>query len=169
MTGLSLREAAKEAGLSKSTILRAVKAGRLSAARTEDGGYSIDPAELFRVYPPESRATRRGQPRDRSEGHGAPGHAMMELQIQNAVLEAQLGAAKEALAGERRRAEEIREDRERWHIQAERLALMAPAKSAPSVKPEPVRRRGSILTWLKRSIASGQQAGFQPNASELTA
>jgi hypothetical protein len=74
----------------------------------------------------------------------------MELQIQNAVLEAQLGAAKEALAGERRRAEEIREDRERWHTQAERLALMAPAKSAPSVKTEPVRGRGSILTWLKR-------------------
>jgi hypothetical protein len=54
--------------------------------------------------------------------------------------------------------ERDREDRERWHTQAERLALMAPTKSAPSVKPEPVRRRGFILTWLKRSVASGQQA-----------
>jgi excisionase family DNA binding protein len=51
MAELSLREAAQQAGTSKSTILRAVKAGRLSATRDDDGGYRIDPAELHRVYP----------------------------------------------------------------------------------------------------------------------
>jgi excisionase family DNA binding protein len=53
MPGLSLREAAKQVNVSKSTILRAVRSGRMSAARTEDGEYSIDPAELFRVYEPK--------------------------------------------------------------------------------------------------------------------
>ena len=54
MPGLSLREAAKQMNVSKSTILRAIRNGRLSAATTEYGGYSIDPAELFRVRPPLS-------------------------------------------------------------------------------------------------------------------
>src|SRR5215472_6695374 len=30
---------------------RVIKVGRLSATRTEDGSYQIDPAELHRVYP----------------------------------------------------------------------------------------------------------------------
>src|SRR5687767_12935696 len=111
MSGLSLREAAKEAGVSKSTILRAVKSGRLSAARTDDGGYAIDPAELFRVYPAEDRATRQDRIRNDGAGQGASAEEIANLRIQTGVLEAQLAALKEVLASERRRAEEIREDR----------------------------------------------------------
>jgi hypothetical protein len=47
----SLAQAAKAAGKSKPTIARAIKAGRLSAARGEDGSYAIDPSELACVYP----------------------------------------------------------------------------------------------------------------------
>ena len=53
MTTFGLRQAAIQAGTSKSPILRAIQSGRLSAARTDDGGYAIHPAELFRVYPPK--------------------------------------------------------------------------------------------------------------------
>jgi hypothetical protein len=53
----SLGQAAKETGLDKSTISRAIKSGRLSAQRKDGGGgYEIDPAELFRVFPPASKA-----------------------------------------------------------------------------------------------------------------
>jgi hypothetical protein len=55
MAILSLRAAAQEAGTSKSTILRATQSGRLSAPSTGDGGYAIDSAELFRVYPPKAK------------------------------------------------------------------------------------------------------------------
>jgi excisionase family DNA binding protein len=48
----TLGEAAKHTGLSKPTIQRAIKNGRLSATRNENGSYSIDPAELERVYGP---------------------------------------------------------------------------------------------------------------------
>jgi excisionase family DNA binding protein len=164
MTGLSLREAAKEAGVSKSTILRAVKAGRLSAARTDDGGYSIDPAELFRVYPPDARATRPNRANGDAAGGGAPAEAIADLRIQKAVLEAQLAALKDALECERRRAEEIREERERWHSQANRLALMAPAAPAPVAKAaEPVRQSRFRFAWLRRSSA-GPQARLAPAA-----
>lgn len=48
---LSLSAAAKEIDRSKSTLSRAIKQGRLSAVRCEDGSYRIDPAELYRVFP----------------------------------------------------------------------------------------------------------------------
>jgi hypothetical protein len=60
----TLGAAARATGKSKATISRAIKAGRLSAARSDDGGYAIDPSELSRVYPatgprPNSRVTSR--------------------------------------------------------------------------------------------------------------
>lgn len=48
---LTLRQAAELTGKSKSTLTRAIKAGRLSAARSARGMYAIDPAELARVFP----------------------------------------------------------------------------------------------------------------------
>ena len=52
--GYTLGQAAKAAGRSKTTVHRAIAGGRLSAARTENGGWSIDPAELARVFPADS-------------------------------------------------------------------------------------------------------------------
>ena len=49
---LNLSEAAKESGLSKSAVWRAVNSGRLPATRTFAGDDRIDPAELHRVFPP---------------------------------------------------------------------------------------------------------------------
>src|SRR6266481_1812855 len=46
----TLGEAAKRTGLSKPTIQRAIKSGKLSALRNDDGSYAIDPSELERVY-----------------------------------------------------------------------------------------------------------------------
>jgi excisionase family DNA binding protein len=46
----SLSQAAKHAGVSKATIHRAIKSGKISAARPGHGSYKIDPAELSRVY-----------------------------------------------------------------------------------------------------------------------
>jgi len=50
MGSLSLEEAAEKARTSKVDIWRAIREGRLSAQRTDDGGFAIDPAELFRVF-----------------------------------------------------------------------------------------------------------------------
>lgn len=47
----TLGEAAKATGLTKPTLSKAIKSGKISAVRNENGSYAIDPAELFRVYP----------------------------------------------------------------------------------------------------------------------
>lgn len=47
---LSLNKAAQACGRSKSTILDAIKSGRLSAPKDDRGRYQIDPSELHRVF-----------------------------------------------------------------------------------------------------------------------
>lgn len=44
----TLGEAAKVVGFSKPTISRAIKNGKISAKKLDDGSYSIDPSELER-------------------------------------------------------------------------------------------------------------------------
>ena len=50
MTVLSLQEAVERTGTSKVDIWRAIRAGTLSAKKTDDGGFAIDPAELSTVF-----------------------------------------------------------------------------------------------------------------------
>src|SRR5438045_1762549 len=47
----TLGQAAKATGVSKMTIQRALKSGRLSGHKDDTGSYRIDPAELHRVFP----------------------------------------------------------------------------------------------------------------------
>lgn len=52
---LTLTEAAKETGLTRPAIFKAIKNGRLSATKNDKGQFTIDPAELFRVYKPVNK------------------------------------------------------------------------------------------------------------------
>lgn len=105
MPELSLSQAAKLTGKSKSTINRAIKAGKLSATRHEDGSYSIDPAELSRAFDvePLEGAKRRDADLD--------GTRLLERII---ALEAMLNREREISA-------DLKEDRDRWRQQATAL------------------------------------------------
>jgi excisionase family DNA binding protein len=50
MTLLSTNDAARVAGISRRSIQRAIKEGRLSATTDGDGNRVIDTSELIRVY-----------------------------------------------------------------------------------------------------------------------
>jgi multidrug efflux pump subunit AcrA (membrane-fusion protein) len=137
----SLGTAAKAAGVSKSTIHRAVASGRMSARSKGSAGYEIDPAELFRVFPPQSeqeKANRAqevaepGSSETRGETIERSGMPVAELLARVARLEAELQAARtmsefeqkratELVAVERQRAEDARQradelkaERDRW-------------------------------------------------------
>src|ERR1700730_263049 len=56
----TLGQAAKAVGMSKTSILRSIKAGRISAGRDELGQWAIEPCELHRVYPPLTDDTATG-------------------------------------------------------------------------------------------------------------
>ena len=64
MPMMTLPAAAKAAGVSRTTIVRKIKEGRLSATIDDDGSQVIDPAELSRVYP---AATLPGSRADQAE------------------------------------------------------------------------------------------------------
>lgn len=120
MATLSLREAAEQVNVSKSTIFRAIKNGRLSAGRTEDGGFAIDPAELFRVYPPVAEK----QPDNVAAGQAAPAPATPG--VETAVLEEQIRSLRETLRRADEQIEDLKRDRDTWRDnaqQAQRLLV----------------------------------------------
>jgi excisionase family DNA binding protein len=133
MITLSLREAAEQAGVSKSTIFRAIQSGRMSAERDDDRNFKIQPAELFRVYPPKPSKDDvadnvPGQAETQPKGQDAPallGSDAMEIKLRNIQLEEQIKGLQAILEMERQRAEEaqkradqraeeLRAERDRW-------------------------------------------------------
>lgn len=110
----TLRTAAQRTGTSKSTILRAIKSGRLSANRLEDGTYEIDAAELERVYPAE-RMKQRGT---LVMEHHAPA-ADTPAPPATAALDAQIEGLREIVRRADATADELRHDRDRWRTMAE--------------------------------------------------
>src|SRR4051794_30625920 len=51
-TALTLGQAAKAIGRDKPTVLRALQKGTISGVKDEAGRWAIEPAELFRIFPP---------------------------------------------------------------------------------------------------------------------
>jgi vacuolar-type H+-ATPase subunit I/STV1 len=100
---LTLGQAAIETGMAKSAISRAIKYGRLSARKKENGSFEIDPAELFRVYPP---ASSRNGSEQRQEERSATPNETNGLQREVVVLRELI----EEIKGER---DNLREERER--------------------------------------------------------
>jgi hypothetical protein len=81
----SLGQAAKAAGISKTSLHRAIKIGRVSAIKNESGSYEIEPSELHRVYPPVVIQERSDNPNLGQDGIGGTAgetailHREMEL------------------------------------------------------------------------------------------
>jgi hypothetical protein len=132
MANLSLREAAQQAGVSKSTIWRSIKSGRLSAGRSDDGEFAVDPSELFRVFPPKQVAQALEQAVKRDATHAAAVETDTGDQFRLAALEAELRVLRELLDEMRASKEELRADlenvrldRDHWRVHAGRVALAA--------------------------------------------
>jgi hypothetical protein len=115
----SLQEAADAARVNKSTILRAIQAGKVSATRNEHDQWLIEPGELHRVYPPAAGGNRKvkGAGNDAHQADLAEAHQRAAL----AELEVSLLRAT---------TEDLRRDRDSWREQAQRLALPAPTPTA---------------------------------------
>lgn len=125
MPKLSLSQAAKLTGKSKSTINRAVKTGKLSATRHEDGTYSIDPAELARAFDVEPLEG------DKRRDADLDGTRLLE---RITALEAMLNREREISA-------DLKEERDRWRQQATALLTDKRSITAHGIKWWPWRRK----------------------------
>jgi len=104
-TLLSLSEAGKLVGVSKSTIWRAIKAGKLSAAAKTEGPipeFRIEPSELHRAFAETKRA-----------------HAVASMVKGDAAGAARLEGLEQMLAFAKEQLEKTEKDRDAWRAQAE--------------------------------------------------
>jgi hypothetical protein len=148
---LSLRQAAHETGVAKSTISRAIKSGKLSAERLEDGGFAIDPSELFRVYPPKPVAR-----------NDAPVSVeTFETMSDNMLLAEQVEALRETVRRLDDQVADLREDRDRWRMQSESatrlLTDLRPRETPIEVPPvaaasAPVPVKEGLITRLAKAF-----------------
>ena len=116
----TLGEAAKAVGKSKPTLSKAVKSGKISARKNEDGSYTIDPAELHRVYPPapsETVNSERFETQSVTPVNTEEARELIELRVK-------LQAAQERIS-------DLQEDRDHWRQQANRLLASPPRDDAP--------------------------------------
>lgn len=132
MVTLTMGQAAKETGVSKATLSKALKTGRLSYVAKTTAGYEIDPSELFRVFPPKPSATVEGE---RSETH-------REQLILDDAHSREVQLLREQL-------EEVRTDRDAWREQAQRLALTGPDATAATTTVAVAPSRRSIWPWRR--------------------
>ena len=126
----SLMQAAERTRLSKATIHRAVKSGRLSARRNTGGAYRIDASELTRVYPETSQEMASEAVRNFPETV----ETMAVVQERVRSLEVQLADAHETGRRERETAQDSIADLRRRLDRAEERVLalsVLPAQQAP--------------------------------------
>ena len=119
---LTLGQAARLTGRGKTTLTRAIRAGRLSATRRDDGGYLIDPSELARIYDvtPETGAAA-GYAAHRATPDGDPSDS--EVKAALAIAEEKIEGLKALLAERDKVLEEVRTSRDDWKTLAERLTF----------------------------------------------
>jgi DNA-binding FadR family transcriptional regulator len=121
MGKVSLREAVKQYNVSRPTLQKALKSGKVSGVQDGKGIWQVDTAELARVY----------QARPSMDGKGESSQAA-NLSTQNRALpgkdDAEIAALRAALDQERmlRAAAEALAEERKQHIADLRLMLPAP-------------------------------------------
>ena len=156
MPPLTLNQAAREAGRSKATLLEAIRGGRLSAPKNELGRYQIDPAELFRVYPPTAQrpdtetATDPLQPTTET--------ALFRQKVE--LLERIIQGIENERNDLRRRLDAESEARENAATEIHRLTLMLTHPPKPELEAQPVStanqngRPATVRPWLWVALAA---------------
>jgi excisionase family DNA binding protein len=104
----TLARAATATGLSRSTILKAIKDGEIAGTKDQRGDWRVEPAELHRIYPPVAWGGSGG---DAAERYAAP-----DVEALGAEIEALLRRAGDQL---RRQLADVRGDQ----AKASHLAL----------------------------------------------
>ena len=123
MATVSMTKGAELAGVSKGTVSKALKSGRLSYTEKTDNGYLIETSELFRVFPPkqpETVETIRSQP---SSGNRETLVETVGLHREIELLREQLRDRDGVVDDLRRRLDQS--DEERREAQARVIGLLA--------------------------------------------
>jgi hypothetical protein len=140
--GYTLGQAAKAVGMSKTSILRSIKAGRISAGRDEFGQWAIEPCELHRIYPALTDDNDRGNGTGERAVTGGD-TALVEANARASLLEQRISDLKTILDDMRGQRDDLREQRDAWQRQAEA------SQRALTDQREKAAARQSRWRWLR--------------------
>ena len=100
----SMSKAAKVVGVSKTTMHKWVKSGKVTSTKLNDGTYSIDESELNRVIESRKQVTSTTVTSDVNTGNTASQASPLDLSIYrtNTISELKYAAALEAVTHERK-------------------------------------------------------------------
>lgn len=134
----TLGQAAKATGKSKSTILKAIKSGRISGRKNDIGDWEIEPVELHRVYElvsengsPEHQSTRRETGENTQENT----IELIELRLKLEASEQRLRDATDQVLDLRHRLDQSEEERRRTQVQL--TALLTDQRQKEETPPPP--------------------------------
>jgi hypothetical protein len=113
----TLAAAAAATGTNKTTILRAIKSGKITGTKDVHGQWFVEPAELHRVYPAVADAV--------GNAAVAPRDAMADAAALAAATQ-RAAVAEERLAELKTLLEDMRRDRDAWRDQAQGRLLPRP-------------------------------------------
>lgn len=125
---LTLGQAAKEVGRSKTALTNAIKSGRLSSNKLDDGSYSIDPSELFRVYSPVDPVVAGKHVHTLTTYVNPTGH------IQTELLRDLIEQVKSERDDLRKRLDDTESSRQRMELELTRLTLLLTHQSTPKTQ-----------------------------------
>lgn len=163
MAHISMGEAARNFKVSKATLSRAIRDGKMSVKeKLGDGTYRLDPAEVARfmeTFRPEKRNSIKQNAQSAETLKETPSETRsetdVELRMANARMEAELVGLRALLEAEQRRAETAEKDRDAWReeARAQTLLLTHQAQGGAAAAGE---RRGGLFGWLGgRKAANG--------------
>lgn len=163
---VTLGEAARQLGISKPTLSKAITKGALSASRRDDGSFAIDPSELVRWWEnvkhrfqsqpvSELQSATHSGTTETANGDGVSkrqqettGNGDSEVAARLAALETEVRGLRELVAEVKASRDDARVTADQWRIQAERLTLVLPAPRAEQETPAPEAR----VPWWRRMM-----------------
>jgi excisionase family DNA binding protein len=161
---ITLGNAAKQLGVSKPTISKAISRGHLSATRREDGSFAIDAAELTRWWetsrhrfhvqpvshfqpstPSDESGNSSGNPVATANGTNTPAPVDNEVRVQLARLEAELAGVRELLKVHKEQIDDLRGERDKLLGQVDAAHRLLTHQPTTPVASKPPRR-----SWWRR-------------------
>ena len=139
MQPFTLNKAATACNKSKATILNAIRLGRLSASRNDKNQWQIDPAELFRCYPPDQSSYQSVEPITSTQT-GQENELLVRLELMGKLL----------LQVENER-DDLKADRDHWRRQATMLLT-----HQPELHPEPPKAEQPTRSRLYEKLFGGK-------------
>lgn len=154
---LSVRQAALQAGISRQTLFRYIKEGKISATLSHTGEKQIEVTELIRVFGPlqpvtVTTATASDQPRLSQRNTETPATVTYQIELERLKAQLEIKNAELALAKER-----IAELKTRENISVEeknRLLTLVEQQSRLLSAPQPTPQKTVTRSITKKPAAA---------------